>query len=427
MPTDSCTQHTTLSHACYSNHREGLPVSRLLLLILIFFVITGGGQSAQAAGVPAPPEIPGTPELKKPAPRYEPPVEQNIVHTAEEHKKSWIDSKPDEVHADWVQLVSGEWLRGSVISLHRKVLEFDSDKLDEQEIKLGDITYLKTAHAYNLRFEDKNSPLGIHTTGRIEMDGKDIHVFNDYENEHYLRKNLISIASGDKTEISHWKSKATLSLNIKRGNTNQNDFAAQINAVRRTTLSRITVKYLGNFSSTESIETANNHRANINYDIFLNQRLFWNAIFAEYFRDPFQNIDTRILAGSGIGYNLIDTDKTEWDIRGGAGIKQTRFSTVEVGSKKLENTVFVAAGSDYSTELNSKVDLIGSYSFNLSSKASGGYTHHALGTIETELTKRLNFDVTFVWDRIQYPTTKSDGTLPYKNDFKLLVGLNFKI
>ncbi len=259
------------------------------------------------------------------------------------------------------------------------------------------------------------------------MDGKDIHVFNDYENEHYLRKNLIFIASGDKAEISHWKSRATLSLNIKRGNTNQSDFAAQINAVRRTTLSRITVKYLGNFSSTDSVETANNHLANINYDIFLNRRLFWNALFGEYFRDPFQNIDTRILVGSGIGYNLINTNKTEWDIRGGGGIKQTRFSTVEAGNKTLENTIFLAAGSDYSTELNSKVDLIGNYSFNISNRSSGGYTHHALGTIETELTKQLDFDVTFVWDRIQYPTTKSDGTLPYKDDFKLLVGLNFKI
>ena len=369
---------------------------------------------------------PQIPELEKTPPAYKPPVETPDRNVQAEQAVSWLDSKPDKVKADWVQLVSGEWLRGVIISLHKDRLEFDSNKLDEQDIKLEDIKYLKSARAYSLRFED-NSRLGHQTTGLLEINGDDVHVISDYEDEHYRRENLISIASGDETELSYWKAKATLSLNIRRGNTNQTDFASQINATRRTTLSRLSFKYLGNFSSTESVETTNNHRINLNYDIFLNRRLFWSAIFSEYFRDPFQNIDYRVLAGSGLGYNLVDTGETEWQISGGPGPKKTRFGTIEADRDKIENTPFLAFKTEYTTELNSKVDLIGNYSINLANKASGGYTHHAIGTVETELTDLLDFDVSLVWDRIQYPAKTASGVTPDKDDFKLLVGLSFEI
>ena len=409
----------------------------------VLLMLVSDTQAAIADETPATPQIP---ELEKTPPRYEPPLDTPPVTPVETPIKkpietpaepaadkkqtrqaiSWLDSKPDKVKADWVQLVSGEWLRGAIISLHKDRLEFDSNKLDEQDIKLEDIKYLKSSRAYSLRFED-SSRLGHQTTGLLEINGDDVHVYNDYEDEHYRRENLISIASGEESELSYWKAKATLSLNIRRGNTNQTDFASQINATRRTTLSRLSFKYLGNFTSTENVETTNNHRINLNYDIFLNRRLFWSAIFSEYFRDPFQNIDYRILAGSGLGYNLIDTSETEWQISGGPGIKQTRFVTIETGRDEIENTPFLALKTEYSTELNSKVDLIGVYSINLANEASGGYTHHAIGTVETELTDLLDFDVSLVWDRIQYPAKTASGITPDKDDFKLLVGLSFEI
>jgi len=59
------------------------------------------------------------------------------------------------------------------------------------------------------------------------------------------------------------------------------------------------------------------------------------------------------------------------------------------------------------------------------SEASGTYTNHFVIGCETELTKRLDFDVSFVWDRIQNPQAKSDGTVPKPDDIYLIFAVGF--
>src|SRR5262245_20862292 len=40
---------------------------------------------------------------------------------------------------DWVQMTSGEWLRGEIISLYDEVLEFDSEEFEDLELEWEDI------------------------------------------------------------------------------------------------------------------------------------------------------------------------------------------------------------------------------------------------------------------------------------------------
>jgi hypothetical protein len=49
-----------------------------------------------------------------------------------------------------------------------------------------------------------------------------------------------------------------------------------------------------------------------------------------------------------------------------------------------------------------------------------------VAAFETELTRWLDFDVSFVWDRIQDPQPNSDGTKPEQDDFYLIVGLGIE-
>jgi hypothetical protein len=45
--------------------------------------------------------------------------------------------------------------------------------------------------------------------------------------------------------------------------------------------------------------------------------------------------------------------------------------------------------------------------------------------LEFDLIGSLDFDVTFVWDRIERPRPASDGTFPLKDDYRLNFGLGF--
>jgi hypothetical protein len=49
-----------------------------------------------------------------------------------------------------------------------------------------------------------------------------------------------------------------------------------------------------------------------------------------------------------------------------------------------------------------------------------------VATFETELTRWLDFDVSFVWDRTQDPQPDADGTEPKQDDFCLIVGLGIE-
>jgi len=360
----------------------------------------------------------------------EPPAEKTTIEAAgstddSEQKTqhtNWTDTRPQRVSADWLQLTSGEWLRGRIIAMQKDKLEFDSDELNNLEIDWKKVKYIKSSEPYNLRFDDQTQ-----ATGAIEITQTEIHVTTDYDDQLFKRSELLGIASGRETEISKWTNKITFSINARRGNTNQTDFSSKINAKRRTVNSRLLLEYLGSFTKVEETETINNHRLNVTYDIFLNRDLFITPMSAEFFRDPFQNIEQRANLGIAVGYTIINTSDSEWDISGGPAYQETKFVSVQPGQSSKDSTATLILTTKFDTELNSKVDLEGTYSITLGDSKTGGYTHRSILTIETELTEKLDFDVTGVWDRIKSPVQDQDGNIPERNDFRILVGLGYDL
>jgi hypothetical protein len=339
-----------------------------------------------------------------------------------EQQTNWTDIRPQRVSADWLQLTSGEWLRGRIIVMQKDILEFDSDELNNLEIKWKKVKYIKSVEPYSLRFDEHAPAVGV-----IEITQDKIHVITDYDDQTFNRSELLSIASGHETEISKWTSKITFSINARRGNTNQTDFSSRINARRRTILSRLLLEYLGNFTQVENAETINNHRLNVTYDIFITRDLFLTPMTAEFFRDPFQNIEQRANIGVAIGYTLIHTSESEWDVSGGPAYQETKFVSVQAGDSTKDATATLILSTKFDTEINSKVDMEGSYSLTLGDEKTGGYTHHMLLTIETEITDKLDFDVTGVWDRVKNPVKNQDGVIPVQDDFRILIGLGYDL
>jgi putative salt-induced outer membrane protein YdiY len=183
--------------------------------------------------------------------------------------------------------------------------------------------------------------------------------------------------------------------------------------------------YIGSINQSEGTETANSQRVTGQYDVFKTRKFFWRPVFGEYFRDPFQNIAHRITLGAGLGYHLIDTSKTTWDVTAGAAFQYSQNESVEAGQASDGRTPALVAGTIYETEITKNIDFNGSYSFQIVDEEAGTFTHHAVATLETEMTKKLDFDITFVWDRIQNPRPASDGAVPLQNDYRLIFGLGY--
>src|SRR5580698_1858996 len=57
---------------------------------------------------------------------------------------------------DWIQLKSGEWLKGRLKYVQEKNVEFDSDELDEMTLKLKDVRKIYTAKPMYAKFEGRD-------------------------------------------------------------------------------------------------------------------------------------------------------------------------------------------------------------------------------------------------------------------------------
>jgi len=327
---------------------------------------------------------------------------------------------PPDSEFDWIQLVSDEWLKGTMKVMQDDTLEFDSEELDLQEFDWEDVKRVRLSGVGILTNEDRTSHVG-----RIEVDEQQVIVQGAEGIKRFPRSDVMSLTSGEPKEINYWTAKASLGLSFRSGNTDQTDFTAKALLQRRTPLTRAQVDYIGNFGSIEGQENINNHRATAYFDYFLNRRLFWRPVFAEYFRDPFQNIAHRVTAGTGLGYTIVDGPKATWDIAGGPAVQYTVFSSYEADEDPDNTTPAAVLGTTYDVEISKRIDYLLTYSLTATSREAGLFAHHFLTSLELELTDLLDLDITFTWDRIEEPIEDSSGVTPEKNDFRLTVGLAF--
>jgi hypothetical protein len=341
-----------------------------------------------------------------------------------EDNGSWESSKPPADKFDWIQTTSGEWLKGETKVLYADQLEFDSDEFGLQTLDWDDVAQFLSHGTMRV---SADFPDGLRVfDGRVNIDGKIVSIVSSTGVEEFDRNLLVSVTPDADSEDDNWTAKISLGLNFTRGNSEQIDFTLKFNVKRQTPENRFVVDYLGNFSETREVETINNHRLSTFYDIFAAREYFWRPIFAEYYRDPFQNIDSRITIGVAAGYHIIDTPKTTWDVSGGPAYRATRYENVAAGDSDDVDTPTLVGSTYYDTTLTKTVDFNAGYNLSILNQESGTYTHHAIATFETEITSILDFDVSFIWDRTKDPQVRSDGSVPKQDDIQLLLTLGME-
>ncbi|MGH9867435.1 MAG: DUF481 domain-containing protein [Candidatus Polarisedimenticolia bacterium] len=321
---------------------------------------------------------------------------------------------------DWIRLNSGEWLGGELLALYDDVLEFDSDKLDYRSFDWDDVIEVRTAQVMEIWLLG-----GISARGKLVIEGKRVLVQGGEKELQFERADLVTIAAGDAGESNKWTAKATLGGSVRRGNTDQTEYNFKAEVRRRTIRSRLDFDLLSNYSTNNDVNTVDNHRFNATWDHFMTDRLFLRPVFAEYYSDPFQNIAHRGTLGTGVGYTIARTPKTNWDVISGPGVQRTWFETVEADEDEAVTTPALVVGTTLEMELTDWMDFDYNYNLTVTNDESGKYNHHTVISFDTELTSRLDFTVSFVWDRIAKPRPEETGEVPDKDDFRMSVGLTF--
>jgi hypothetical protein len=318
---------------------------------------------------------------------------------------------------DWIMINSGEWLKGRIKAMLDEKLEFDSDELDLQSFDWEDVYFLYSPKLNGIRTENK-----ITDYGTLWIDKTNIVVTSGVTNR-YSREEVLGIAPGGPRERNYWTGKASVGLAIRQGNVNQVDFNTSVNLRRITPSTRLSFDYIGNFSELESVESANNHRATISFDIFLSRRLFIRTPFLEYYRDPFQNIDGRFTAGAALGYDIVKGPKVDWGVTAGPAYQSIRYVSVQPGEKIKQTTPAVVLGTELDWEISSKLDFEFGLRSQIGSQEAGGVQSHLVTTLEYEVTKIFDLETSFIIDSVSNPTADSNGDVPQKSDLRLIFGI----
>ncbi|GHB90184.1 hypothetical protein GCM10007047_01020 [Cerasicoccus arenae] len=321
---------------------------------------------------------------------------------------------------DWIELTSGEWLKGTFRYMYNDSVEFDSDKLGVLTIDWSDIKEVRFGGPMGVRLDNRT----VHR-GRVTLDDGEMHFTETGET--VKRDKVVSIAPVAHDEWDRWELNAKIGADYQTGNTNETSYTGAIELARRTATTRLKLSYIGNYSETDDVESANNHRVSSSFDYFFDERIFVRPFDGEYYRDPFQNLNMQLTLGAGIGYKLVDTKKMDWEIQIGPAYQYTVFSTVQPGEDSEAQSPAALFTTTFDADITDDLTYKLNYQATLTNRASGLLTQHLVTSLEYEITTIFDVFIMLQVDRVEDPMAKADGSVPSKNDVTLSLGLGVDI
>ena len=308
-------------------------------------------------------------------------------------------------------------MRGQLKYIQNKTVEFDSDELEEQTLDLKDVTQIYPAEPMYAKFEDQEPVYGdiIISNNLVTVIGP--------EQVSAPRDLLTGVTpGGGKAGLRNWSGKASVGLTLQSGNNTQTTLTASAELARRTPSTRLLLDYLANYSQVNDVQSANNQRVNLTYDVRLDRHWFVRPVQFEYYHDSLANIDYRLTGGVGVGYDVFDRDGLDWTLAAGPSYQYTRFHTVQPGDATSVSTPAAVLQSNFDVDITKRLTFIQTFQATFVNQIAGEYTHHFVNTLEFEIKRHLNLDVSFIWDYLNRPQTRSDGSVPAKSDYYLTVG-----
>lgn len=338
--------------------------------------------------------------------------------TASTPPEIWQPPSFDVQQWDWIQLDTGEWVKGRIKVLHEESVEIDSDHFDLISIDWEDVAYIRTGRVMSVLLDGGEVILERLTTerGKLLVGGEPVEF-----------PQVVGIASASPREFDLWTADISVGLNFRSGNVEQKDLNTKVSLKRRTVKNNTKMSYTGNYSESESEQLANNHTASLSHDYRISHKWFFRPIQAEYYRDPFQNREAEWTVGFGAGYQIFDTPKLDWTVSAGPGYQRTEYVDVVEGEDRTVSTAAFLMGTFYDQDITDDIELEVDYQVTLTEAKAGRAKHDFYVALDVDLTSRLDLRLAGTWKRIESPQPDSDGITPEKDDFTATLGLALEI
>ena len=301
---------------------------------------------------------------------------------------------------DWVQMVSGEWIKGNMKRMRDDVLEFDSDKLDMLNLDFADISLVHSPQSNTYVFDNR-----ISATGPAIITESTIIVQTDEGTKTFPRSELESIVEGEK-EKDWWSMKLRFGLTLNRGNTDQLTYDINFNTRREDKLTLLDLNYNSTFGKTKGAQNVNRHLGEGLFQVFLGSRWWVTPAFGQLFNDRFQNIKFRATPAAGAGVHIVDEAKVQWDFQTGIGYQYLNYldtTQLAAGDSNPQHDAFIPLMMYWDFDITGDIDLTMSWLTNLVVTTIGNTNHTGRADLSIELTRVLDLDIAFLYLRTEQP------------------------
>ncbi|MEE9381574.1 MAG: DUF481 domain-containing protein [Hyphomonadaceae bacterium] len=214
---------------------------------------------------------------------------------------------------------------------------------------------------------------------------------------------IVSVpAFADEETPIGWTGEGLVSAGVTTGNTETTDFGLGVNLAREMGLWKTGIEAIADFGDTDGIETKNRFFLAGQLDRQINDRMFGFGR-ASYEQDQFSGFDSRAFVGGGLGYEVIQNDRSSWVVSGGPGIKideVKRIITTDANGAALiipaeTLTSFSVIGtSDYNYAFNDNVSFSNKTDIIYAEESTQLINGLALtAALSNALSARISFDV----------------------------------
>ena len=323
---------------------------------------------------------------------------------------------------DWVQLTSGEWLKGSIERLRDDVLEFDSDELDLQKIDWEDVANIRSPNVHTYVFDNRED-----VPGKAVITAKEVIIETQAGIDKHPREELMSIVAGKPRERNWWSSNLRFGVSATAGNSKAVTYNGFLGIYREDQLTRLRLEYDGSVGKANGERNVNRHLGTAGLNVFLSPRWYLTPFLAQLLSDQFQNIQFRATPAAGFGYHIIDKSDFEWDVEAGVGYQYLNWRSVEAGEENPESDGFVMFRTLGSWDITGDIDWFFDWRTNFVFTNIGNTNHIGSTGMSIEVNDILDLNMTFLSLRTEDPARREDGTKPKKNDYQLVFGIGLDI
>jgi putative salt-induced outer membrane protein YdiY len=316
--------------------------------------------------------------------------------------------------ADQVSLKNGDRLTGTIVKSDAKTLLLKTDFAGDVTLQWEAVTSIVSSQTLHLALKDGQTIVGTVTTddGKFEIATKDtgpvaaskdviVGVRNDAEQKAYddqierLRHPHLS---------DFWSGLLDTGLSLTRGNSESLTYNLSGKAARVTERDKITVYTTAIYtdSTVDHINSTTAHaiRGGIRGDLNVSDKLFVFG-FTDFEYDQFQDLDLRNVLGGGLGYHVINTKATTFDVFGGGSYDQDFFGAVAATATTpatpaiTRKTGEIVLGESFNAKVNNRTTITEVFSFYPNVSETGTYRFQFDTTAATKLKSWLAWQVTY--------------------------------